>query len=1386
MLSSDDNNNNGMRILILLLLLLTSPSSVLSSTTTVCGPGYEILPGSSTGDTFLIAGEQCAVFSFSYSGSGTTVGAQTIVAGMPFKKGYADGIGNSARFTYLTSMVVLPSSEDIVVVDSKNHVLRKINAASKQVTTFAGVAHTEIVTDFIDGPGNISTFSAMGRLSVTEGRVYVAVPPLRMVTFPELVVSTLYMPYALGTSDGFLSSPGTASDVGRMTNSFTASISPSGTFFILSDSIYHTIRRLDLLESRVSTIAGTVGSQGCLDGTGTNAQFYNPSKILVTSNNSLIYIADVKNLALRVMDLQTLQVWTLTGTCPPAVKPAMSSGYRASIAIQDMVLSSDETFIVAISDINGNLASIRLDTGLVRFLYQEYWTYSLWWLSISMIPAKGSSCRACGQGTYSSNGAICVQCSAGMLCDVGSGSQTPCPVGYSCANASLMKACELPGSFCPAGSQNQTLCPEGYFCVNASNKIVCTQGNFCPSGSVNQTLCPEGYFCTNTTVKFKCELGNLCPAGSTRKTICPAGFFCGNFSSQTQCMLGSFCPAGSFNQNACPFGHYCPSTDTCLICPTNGDEDVVSCPPGSIAPIPLANNSFCVAGKAPQGGVRDIIVWVGVRGIQSMFYDRTSDIGVGGAVELISGSEATEGNVDGVGGAARFKGLSSALVLPFSTELIVADKSNSVLKLVNFKSKNVTTILNVINVGGVYQNIDGIGSSASISFPVNLLMAKNSDIIYVFTLNTIRMVTYPGMVVSSFPVSGISSYSVKPSISSDGKFFIISNFVTNVVYKLDLKTYVVLTVGSPVNGCVNGVGTDVRFDYPSVSVILSNGTLAYISDNFNYGIRILDTDTLAVTSLVGTCPRTTPTETHGYRISIGWVDAMVLSVDESYLIVLLTYTRGISRIDLTTGYVNPITPSSGFFYAGMNLALVPNIPPPCLPCDPGWHSTEGLRCDICPSGYFCQSISSAPSVCNLGSLCPAGSTQETPCAEGSFCPNASISLICQAGSFCPLRSVFPTVCVLHQYCPDNSSAAVLCPIGSFCKDPSSIKECGIGVYCMRGSTSETLCALGNFCPNASMQLPCPLGSFCPLRSVFPILCVLQQYCPDNSSAAVLCPVGSFCKDPSSIKECGIGAYCMRGSTSETLCALGNFCPNASMQLPCPLGSFCPLRSVFPIVCVLQQYCPDNSSAAVLCPIGSFCKDPSSIELCSLGAYCPPGSISDTVCPVGAFCKTPISIQNCSSGSFCPSGSTSESPCPSGYFCRDPTAMMLCPQGTFCVAKSIEPTVCQSGSLCNELGGSAAGICPTGSFCVAGRAVVCPFQSTSKEGSDSIDDCVCDAGLSLFANVSCEVIIISSVGKVNDQAAAWSVGVIAGVAVGGSAVVVAMSVFLWNYHDYSAL
>ena len=89
-------------------------------------------------------------------------------------------------------------------------------------------------------------------------------------------------------------------------------------------------------------------------------------------------------------------------------------------------------------------------------------------------------------------------------------------------------------------------------------------------------------------------------------------------------------------------------------------------------------------------------------------------------------------------------------------------------------------------------------------------------------------------------------------------------------------------------------------------------------------------------------------------------------------------------------------------------------------------------------------------------------------------------------------------------------------------------------------------------------------------------------------------------------------------------------------------------------------------------------------------------------------------------------------------------------------------------------------CPAGSYCVAGEKVVCPLNSASKTGSDSIDDCVCDAGLSLVANTTCEVILPDT----TESSSLWTPPVIAGVVVGSVVFVGGMVGGVWVVVSYT--
>jgi sugar lactone lactonase YvrE len=72
------------------------------------------------------------------------------------------------------------------------------------------------------------------------------------------------------------------------------------------------------LSGATSTLAGTAGSSGATDGTGTAARFYNPYGI--TTDGTNLYVADFGNNTIRKVVISSGAVTTLAGT-------AGSSGY---------------------------------------------------------------------------------------------------------------------------------------------------------------------------------------------------------------------------------------------------------------------------------------------------------------------------------------------------------------------------------------------------------------------------------------------------------------------------------------------------------------------------------------------------------------------------------------------------------------------------------------------------------------------------------------------------------------------------------------------------------------------------------------------------------------------------------------------------------------------------------------------------------------------------------------------------------------------------------------------------------------------------------------------------------------------------------------------------
>ncbi len=85
-----------------------------------------------------------------------------------------------------------------------------------------------------------------------------------------------------------------------------------GNFAYVADLNNHTIRRIDLTTNAVTTIAGLAGASGTADGIGTAARFNKPHGISTDGAN--LYITDFTNHAIRKLDLSNNEVTTIAGT----------------------------------------------------------------------------------------------------------------------------------------------------------------------------------------------------------------------------------------------------------------------------------------------------------------------------------------------------------------------------------------------------------------------------------------------------------------------------------------------------------------------------------------------------------------------------------------------------------------------------------------------------------------------------------------------------------------------------------------------------------------------------------------------------------------------------------------------------------------------------------------------------------------------------------------------------------------------------------------------------------------------------------------------------------------------------------------------------------------
>ncbi|MDH4263115.1 MAG: hypothetical protein OEV78_08750 [Spirochaetia bacterium] len=214
-------------------------------------------------------------------------GAVTTLAGSAGLTGSADGTGSAARFNFPTGITI--DGTNLYVADMGNQTIRKVVISSGAVTTLAGSAG---LTGSADGTGSAARFWNPSGITTDGTNLYLtdySNGTLRKIVIASGVVTTL-----VGTAGTAGSADGTGPAA-----SFSGpnGITTDGINLYVADKLNSTIRKVVISSGAVTTLAGSAGLTGSVDGTGLAARFFNPNGI--TTDGVSLFVTDTGNFTIR-------------------------------------------------------------------------------------------------------------------------------------------------------------------------------------------------------------------------------------------------------------------------------------------------------------------------------------------------------------------------------------------------------------------------------------------------------------------------------------------------------------------------------------------------------------------------------------------------------------------------------------------------------------------------------------------------------------------------------------------------------------------------------------------------------------------------------------------------------------------------------------------------------------------------------------------------------------------------------------------------------------------------------------------------------------------------------------------------------------------------------
>ncbi|MEV8043816.1 NHL domain-containing thioredoxin family protein [Streptomyces griseoluteus] len=218
-------------------------------------------------------------------------------------RGFTDGSAGQASFNEPQGLALLDDGS-VVVADTVNHALRRLDLASGAVTTLAGTGGQWMQGAPTSGPAREVALSSPWDVALFGGRVWIAMAGVHQLWTYDPAAETVQV--AAGTTnEGLVDGPGAEAWFAQ-----PSGLAAAGDRLWLADSETSALRWVDL-DGAVHTAVGTgLFDFGHRDGEAGQALLQHPLGVTALPDGS-VAVADTYNHALRRFDPATGEVTTL-------------------------------------------------------------------------------------------------------------------------------------------------------------------------------------------------------------------------------------------------------------------------------------------------------------------------------------------------------------------------------------------------------------------------------------------------------------------------------------------------------------------------------------------------------------------------------------------------------------------------------------------------------------------------------------------------------------------------------------------------------------------------------------------------------------------------------------------------------------------------------------------------------------------------------------------------------------------------------------------------------------------------------------------------------------------------------------------------------------------